>query len=441
MEYSQKLKEKILSAPDSSGVYLISDAAGCVLYVGKAKVLKKRLLSYLRAKLSSKTSALMHRAHDVQVRLTPSEDMALLLEASLIRELKPKYNVSLRDDKSFPYVRISREDFPAIHITRKKDTLPAQYLGPYTNTKLLKNALKIIRRNFAYRTCRRMPKQYPTLPDRPVRASAQACIYYKINLCPAPCIGRISHQEYSQVINNIVLILEGKVDLLVRGLTKLMQEKSLARDFEAAARVRDQITVLSAMAAGSTGVNHQGELEDLKNKLELSHKPERIEGFDISNISGDHAVGSMVSFHNGSPDKNNYRRFRIKSFQGINDYKMLAEVLRRRYLRLIKEGGALPDLLLIDGGKGHLFTAAKQLETLHLNIPLVSIAKPRKITSANGLRGKKEEHIYCSQKSRPLDFSEGAPALNLIRRVRDEAHRFALAYHHVLRRKALLMAQ
>ena len=169
MGYSQKLKEKILCAPDSPGVYLISDAQSRVLYVGKAKVLKKRLLSYLRPDLNPKTLALMRKARDVQVRLTPSEDMALLLEASLIRELKPKYNVSLRDDKSFPYVRISREDFPAISITRKKDNPAAQYLGPYTDAKLLKNALKIIRSNFAYRTCRRMPK-------RP-------CIYYKINLC------------------------------------------------------------------------------------------------------------------------------------------------------------------------------------------------------------------------------------------------------------------
>ena len=424
MEYSQKLKEKILCAPDSPGVYFISDAQGHVLYVGKAKALKKRLLSYLRPGLSPKTNALMLKACDVQVRLTSSEDMALLLEASLIRQLQPQYNVSLRDDKSFPYIKISREDFPAISITRKKDNPAAQYLGPYTDAKLLKNALKIIRSNFAYRTCRRMPK-------RP-------CIYYKINLCSAPCIGAISRQAYGRLINNIVLILEGKVDLLVQELTKLMQEKSRACDFEAAARLRDQITVLSAMGEGSAGVNHRGELEDLKNKLGLLRAPERIEGFDISNISGQHAVGSMVSFYCGRPDKNNYRRFRIKNFQGINDYKMLAEVLRRRYLRLIKEKISLPDLVLIDGGKGHLCIAAKQLEELHLRIPLVSIAKPRKITSPNGLRGREAEHIYCSQKSHPLKFLEGSPGLNLIRRLRDEAHRFALAYHHVLRRKALL---
>jgi len=162
----------------------------------------------------------------------------------------------------------------------------------------------------------------------------------------------------------------------------------------------------------------------LKNRLGLKNLPEKIEGFDLSNISGNQAVGSMVSFHNGSPDKNNYRRFRIKSVQGIDDYKMLAEVLRRRYVRIIKEGGVLPDLLLIDGGKGHLQAAARQLKELHLKLPLAGIAK-------------KEEHVYASGRGRALNFPKDAPALNLIRRVRDEAHRFALAYHHLLRKKAL----
>lgn len=411
MGYSRRLKEKILSAPENPGVYFMRDAAGRVLYVGKAKALKKRLLSYLKPGLSPKTIALMRKARDVQVRLTPSEDMALLLEASLIRELKPRYNVSLRDDKSFPLIKISREDFPAIYITRSKDDIAAQYLGPYTNVKLLKNALKIIRRSFPYRSCKHMP--------------VQSCLYHRINLCPAPCIGRISRKEYRRVIDNIILILEGKTDLLIRGLAKLMRDKSKAMDFEAAASVRDQIAVLSENAFGPSEINRRRESEDLMNRLGLKILPEKIEGFDISNISGSQAVGSMVSFHNGIPDKNNYRRFRIKSVQGIDDYKMLAEVLRRRFTRIIKEGGVLPDLVLIDGGKGHLLTAAKQLKELHFSIPLVSIAK-------------KDEHIYSSCKSRPLKFLEDTPALNLIRRVRDEAHRFALAYHHLLRKKELV---
>ena len=408
MGNAQNLRKNILSAPDSPGVYLMHDSLGRVLYVGKASSLKKRLANYLSGDLDNKTAALMAKVANLEFRLCTNEAMALLLEARLIHELKPRYNVSLKDDKSFPCVNISNEEFPLICITRKKREAGARYLGPYTNVKLLRNALKIVRCSFGYRSCRRLPKR--------------SCIYYRINLCPAPCTGKISPQEYRRIIANIILVLEGKGDLLIRKLTGLMQDKSGARDFEAAARIRDQITVLSAMTAGSTGFNRGGELEDLKNRLGLENLPARIEGFDISNISGKHSVGSMVSFQHGLADKNNYRRFRIKNFSGINDYKMLSQVVSRRYARLIREKKPLPDLLLIDGGKGHLLTALRQLKELNINIPLVSIAK-------------EEENIYSSQKQKALSFPTDAPAMNLIRRIRDEAHRFALSYHHLLHKK------
>ena len=411
MEKPQKLKAKISSAPDSPGVYLMRDSLGNVLYVGKANSLKKRLANYLSRGLDSKTLALMNKVADIELRISPNQAMALLLEASLIHKFKPRYNISLRDDKSFPLVKISGEEFPVISITRKKDDPLSRYLGPYTNAKLLKNALKIIRRSFAYRSCRSLP--------------AKSCIYGRINLCLAPCTGKINCEEYRRIIDNIILILEGKADLLIYKLSQLMQDKSRAGDFEEAAAARDQISTLAELSAGLSGVNRRNELEDLKNKLGLRKLPERIEGFDISNISGKQAVGSMVSFYCGSPDKNNYRRFRIKSFQGVDDYRMLAEVVRRRYSRLIKEKGVLPDLLLIDGGRGHLVAAAGQLKELGLNIPLASIAK-------------QEERIYSSLKSRPLSFPKDIPALNLIRRVRDEAHRFAVNYHLLLRRKELI---
>jgi len=411
MEQPRKLKEKILSAPDSPGVYLMRDNRGKVLYVGKARSLRKRLPNYLSGNLDNKTFALMSRVVDVEFRLSPNESMALLLEAGLIHKLKPRYNISLRDDKSFPFVKISGEEFPSISITRKKDDPAGRYLGPYTNTKLLKNALKIIRRSFAYRSCDRLP--------------GKSCVYGRIKLCPEPCTGKISRKEYAGGINSIIMILEGKADLLINRLSEIMRNKSRSRDFESAAIARDQISTLAELSAGLSGVNRKNELEDLKNKLGLNRLPERIEGFDISNISGKQAVGSMVSFYLGNPDKNNYRRFRIRDFKGIDDYRMLAEVVRRRYSRLIKEKGIFPDLLLIDGGKGHLLTAAGQLKELGLNLPLASIAK-------------KEERIYSSQKRRPLTFPKDTPALNLIRRVRDEAHRFAVSYHLLLRRKELI---
>jgi excinuclease ABC subunit C len=407
-----KLKEKILSAPQAPGVYLMRDRQGTVLYVGKANSLKKRLISYLGQDLSTKTMALMDKVAAIEFRRTSNEMLALLLESQLIHEFKPKYNISLKDDKSFPVVEISAEEFPAVRITRKKNNAASRYLGPYTNVKLLKSALKIIRLNFSYRSCRCLPKQ--------------SCIYHRINLCPAPCAGKISPQEYQRRIDDIVLILEGKVDLLIRKLTKSMQESALAGDFESAARKRDQITALSGISAAPGDSSYKNELSDLRDRLGLKQIPARIEGFDISNLAGKQAVGSMVSFYNGSPDKNNYRRFRIKSVTGIDDYKMLAEVLRRRYTRLLREKSGLPDLILIDGGKGHLLTVSGELAALDLHVPLIGIAKEK-------------ENIYGLQeeKARIIALPEG-PGLNLIRRVRDEAHRFALAYHHLLRRKSLI---
>jgi len=412
MGQPERLKEKILSAPDCAGVYLMRGRKGKILYVGKANSLKKRLANYLGRDLASKTIALIAKVTDIEFRLFPNEATALLAEFDLIQKFKPRYNISLKDNKSFPFVYISAEEFPAIYITRRKKDALGKYLGPYTNAKLLKNALKIIRQSFTYRSCRRLPKQ--------------SCIYHRINLCPAPCIGKITPREYRQIIDKIILILEGKTDLLIRELTKSMQDKVRAMDFEAAARRRDEILILSGISAGVSSHNCKPELEDLKNTLGLKKLPARIEGFDISNISGKQAVGSMVSFHHGIADKNNYRRFRIKSFSGIDDYRMLAEVVRRRYSRLIREKKELPDLLLIDGGKGHLLTAASQLEALDLDIALVSIAKEK-------------ENIYSSLNTKTtVSFSKDAPGLNLIRRIRDEAHRFAVGYHHLLRRKELI---
>jgi len=418
------LREKILLAPDAPGVYLMRDRLGRVLYIGKAKALKKRLRSYLSRDLAGRTQALLSKVAEVEFRLAANEAMALLLEFKLIHEFKPRYNVSLKDDKSFPYVRISPEEFPLIQVTRNRNDAKSRYLGPYTNAKLLTSALKIIRNEFSYRSCQRLPKQ--------------SCLYHRINLCPAPCIGKISYAEYKRHIDNIVVILKGKDDLLIHKLTKSMQAKAAGQDFEAAARIRDQIIVWSRMFERPVDSSCQNALKELAASLNLKKLPMRIEGFDISNISGKQATGAMVSFYNGQADKSNYRRFRIKGVWQIDDYKMLAEILCRRYTRQLKENKALPDLLLIDGGRGHLLTAAKQLEALNLHIPVVSIAKPRR--KAGGLiRGRDKENIYsCQPGKRMVVLDREGAAINLIRRIRDEAHRFALSYHHVLRRKELI---
>ncbi|PIP20125.1 MAG: excinuclease ABC subunit C [Candidatus Omnitrophica bacterium CG23_combo_of_CG06-09_8_20_14_all_40_11] len=424
-----KLKEKIATMPDAPGVYSMKDKTGQVIYIGKAKSLKKRVQSYLGRGLSSKTVALMSNVYDIEYQLCQNESLALLLEASLVHKYKPKYNVSLRDDKSFPVVKITNEEFPAIYITRKRIADGSRYFGPYTNAKLLKVALKIIRRNFPYRSCKKLPQK--------------ACIYYRLKLSPAPCISKISKENYAKTIENICLILEGKTGALIKKLSQEMNLKSKEQKFEEAAKIRDQIEALSAMAQSSSRFSRKDEsrtfllrsvscsrkvrdeLEDLKNLLPLKKLPQRIEAFDISDISGKEATGSMVSFYKGLPDKNNYRRFRIKTVQTIDDYKMLAEVVKRRYSGSLKEELALPDLILIDGGKSHLSVANKELEKLGSKIPLVSIAKER-------------ENIYIKDRINPIRLDSDIPALNLLRRIRDEAHRFALAYHHILRRKKTL---
>jgi len=405
------LRNIIARAPDTSGVYLMKDKAGRVIYVGKAKSLKKRLLNYLSRGLDTKTVMLMSHVADIEYRLAPTESLALLLEAGLIRKYAPKYNVSLRDDKSFPLVKITNEEFPAVCITRRKEPDGSRYFGPYTSAWLLREALKIIRKRFPYRSCRKMP--------------AKACLYYRIGLSPAPCIAKVSKQEYGRTIKKIALILAGKIDTLIKKLLAEMAAKSNQREFEEAAKIRDQINALGVIAENYAGAPNQGALEDLRRLLGLKTLPERIEAFDISNISGKEACASMVSFYRGLADKNNYRRFRIKTVKAIDDYAMLAEVVRRRYLRLIAEGLPLPDLILIDGGRGHLLTAAREIAHLGLAIPLASIAKEK-------------EHIYLKERANPIKLTSATAALNLIRRIRDEAHRFAVAYHHILRRKKIL---
>jgi excinuclease ABC subunit C len=353
----------------------------------------------------------MANVADIEYRLTPTESLALLLEASLVHQYKPKYNVSLRDDKSFPLVKITNEEFPAICITRKREPDGARYFGPYTSAGLLREALKIIRRNFPFRSCKKLPRR--------------ECMYYRLGLSPAPCIGRINKKQYAKTIKNISLILEGKTDTLIKKLSREMNLRAKQQEFEEAARIRDQINALTAIGPSNVTAGSQSELEALKNLLRLTKIPERIEAFDISNIYGKEATGSMASFYRGIPDKDNYRRFRIKTVEAIDDYKMLSEVLKRRYSRLIEEKLALPDLILIDGGKSHLLTAQKALKELDIGIPLVSIAK-------------EQENIYTKGKARPVKLSSDTPALNLIRRVRDEAHRFALSYHRILRRKKII---
>ena len=417
------IASKLKKIPRKCGVYIFKDKAGNVLYVGKANDLRQRVKSYRARLLSSKTQALVLKVKEVSYILTPSPAEAQILEASLIKKYQPNYNVSLRDDKSFPFIRITEERFPVVSICRKKKRGREDrslYFGPYTNAKLLRQALKTIRKTFGFRSCINMPKQ--------------PCLYFRLKLCPAPCNDKISSPEYKEIIEKIILFLESRYEELLDKLGLKMRQLAGQQDFEEAAKIRDQIYALSAIGRGILLTNPNLELEDLRQILKLGRLPQRIEAFDVSNISGKEATASMVSFKAGLPDKDNYRRFRIKSTKGIDDYQMLREVLGRRYSRLINEKIRLPDLVVIDGGRGHLSAADQEIKKLGIAIPLLSIAKPPRKTSP-GMAKIKAETIYVKDKKRPLAIPEQAPALNLLRRIRDEAHRFALSYHHILRRK------
>ncbi|MEK6715436.1 MAG: excinuclease ABC subunit UvrC [Candidatus Omnitrophota bacterium] len=409
MNNIQDLKQKIASIPDGSGVYLMKDMSGRVIYIGKAASLKKRVGSYFSKSYgSSKQMAMLEKIADIDYILTENEAEALILEAALIKKNKPQYNVSLRDDKNYPLVKITNEDFPRLLVARRRLDDGALYFGPYTDAKLLRQAIKILRKIFPYCTCRPFPKK--------------PCLNYDIGLCPAPCIRKISQKEYVKNIGDIRLFLEGKNEELFDKLSKEMSGFSKERNYERAKEIHDKISALSSMS-GSASI-YEAEERELRRVLGLKDAPRRIEAFDISSISQGLVVGSMVSFLEGRTDKNNYRRFRIQG-ERFDDCSAIAEVVRRRYKRVLLGEITSPDLILIDGGKGQLGAAKSELDNLRLKIPIISLAK-------------KEEEIYLPQKDEPLRLAIDSKALTLIRRIRDEAHRFAHKYHSLIRKKKMI---
>lgn len=415
------LKTKVKRLPLTSGVYLMKDKKGKVLYIGKAVCLRKRVQSYFKKSKAaiSKTDLLVSEIENIRCIETTSEAEALILEASLVKQFQPKYNVELRDDKSYPYIAMTDETFPRISVVRLdkkelalKESNPrragARYFGPYVNPGLIREALNIIRKIFHFRTCRPFPNK--------------VCLDYHMGLCDAPCERLIDVKAYAKTIRNVCLILEGKKDALYNGLKTEMEVLAKEKNFEEAAKVRDQIRAIGALYSGTKDINYYKEAEQLQRIFNLPRRPERIEAFDISNTMGRQAVGSMVSFLNGKPDKKNYRRFRIREIDTIDDFKMIGEIARRRYQRLKNEEKAFPDLIVIDGGKGQLSSALTQLKQLAIDIPIISIAK-------------QHEEIFLPYRRAPVVLPTRSLGLKLIQRIRDEAHRFAISYHRKLRGK------
>jgi excinuclease ABC subunit C len=407
------IEKKLRKLPPSPGVYLFFGKKRDLLYIGKAANLRKRAASYFRKRYHPpRTRALVRQIKDLDYITTGSETEALIYEANLIKEKKPRYNVELKDDKSYPFLKLTvNEKFPRLFMVRGRKKDGAIYYGPYTNVGLLKKALSIIRRIFLLRSCKVLPKK--------------VCLKAYIKGCLAPCGGGVSGKEYGKTVNEVKLFLEGKKGDLLKKISSEMRRASKELDYEKALSLREKIEALSAMWKGRKPPPAlDKDIRRLKEVLGLSVNPGRIEAFDISNIHGKEAVGSMVSFFSGKPQKDEYRRFRIKGVSGIDDYDMIREVIRRRFTRILKEAGHFPNLILIDGGLGHLNAARSELNKIGpLRIPVISIAKA-------------EEKIYAEGKAGPLKLSKRDPALKLIMRIRDEAHRFAISYHKLLRSKA-----
>jgi len=379
----------------------MKDKTGRVIYVGKAANIKKRVSSYFtRPQIVYKNEVLLRQVCGIQAIATDSEHEAFLLESRLIKQLKPRYNISLKDDKSFPFIKITKQDYPRLFVGRKKPNENVQYLGPYTNAKFLRLTLKSLRKIFPFCSCYRFPKK--------------ECLFFHLGLCPGPCIDKISKKDYRKNIQDFKHFLRNGSKSLIGELKKRMQHYAKIKKFEEAIKLREKIKAWGL-------ISKQSRLP-IWEALGLKRQPYRIEAFDISNIGASQAVGSMVIFLGGKPHKSGYRRFRIKAVEGIDDYKMLREVLNRRYFRVITEDLAKADLIVIDGGKGHLNVACQQLKDLGLDMPIIAIAKG-------------QELIYTVTKKKPIKLDRENQVLQLIQHVRDEAHRFAINYHKLLRKK------
>lgn len=547
------LQTKLANLPSGPGVYLMKNAEGHIIYVGKAVNLKNRVRSYFRTQRedAAKTKALVKHIADLEYILTDSELEALILECNLIKKHRPKYNISLKDDKTYPYLKITKEDYPRVIITRKVLKDGARYYGPYPSASLLRESLELVRRIFPFRSC-----QQRTFNNE------RACLNAHINKCYAPCVGKISQEDYNKLIDEIAQFFEGKQEHLVDRLQKEMEEAAAVLDFERAAKLRDQLqgveqiitnqkAALSrdddadiiAMARGigeacvqiffvrggkiigrenyfldNTDGSQRGEIlasfikqfymscqfipptisvetdleeqevleqwltdkrearvhikvpkrgqqkdliemvgknalealskkelelerhksrtigamEELQHYLGLSNPPRRIECYDISNTQGTESVGSMVVFEDGQPKKDQYRRFRIKTVKGPNDFASMYEVLTRRFAHATADQEAadgkgkferLPDLIIIDGGKGQLqFARRAMAEQGYSHIATFGLAK-------------KEELLYQENVDEPIVLPRDSQSLFLVQRIRDEAHRFAITYHRSLRGK------
>jgi excinuclease ABC subunit C len=467
MTVADQIRKKLGTLPHKPGIYLMRDRFGTVIYVGKARDLRKRVTQYFqpsrRLGWDLKFKALIDAIHDFDFHVVRSEPEALLLESKLIKEFHPRYNVSFRDDKQFIMLKVNLNDpIPRFTLTRLKQDDGARYFGPFPNSGALRSTLALVRRQYHLRGCR---------PLTPTERDYKHCLYAHLKYCTAPCIGNVTREEYLGQVTAACDFLAGQCAEMQEQLGEEMKKAAAAQEYERAAQLRD---LMADLRHTTKKVSHfermpyslplaiapEKDLEELAKALGLAAPPLRIEGIDISNISGTFKVASLVSFRNGRPDRANYRRFKIKTVGGQDDFASVAEVVRRRYTRVMKESkvqslkskvpekrasgekakaeenasesciphsalrtpqSPFPDLILIDGGKGQLGVARTELEKLGLgHIPTIGLAK-------------EFEEIYRPGEKAPLRLSHESGALKLLQRVRDESHRFANTYNAQLR--------
>lgn len=485
MPVSEAIRKKLSTVPHKPGVYLHKDRFGTVIYVGKARDLRKRISQYFQSSRRMgwdlKFNALVEAIADFDIHVVRSEPESLLLESKLIKEFKPRFNVSLRDDKRYLMLKVNLNDpIPNFVFTRLKKDDGARYFGPFVNSTALRNTVALARRQFNLRGCRVFT---------PGEADYKHCLYAHLKYCTAPCVNNVTREQYLEQVKAACDFLEGQCREMQDQLEGEMKKAAAAHEFEKAAELRDLIRDLQDTWKRTEkfervpytlplAINPGQDLYELGKVLGLPKPPQRIEGFDISNISGTFVVASCVSFKNGRPDRANYRRFKIKGVVGQDDFASMAEVIRRRYSRLLNEAGGLtsesgdeggqaiaqelqklvdetsrkvrrgipvkseavvadydrrrsqsaatmPDLILIDGGKGQLGMACAELKKLGLEkIPVIGLAK-------------EFEEIYLPDKALPLRLGLDHPAVKLLQRLRDECHRVANSYNAQLRLKKI----
>jgi excinuclease ABC subunit C len=426
--------EKVKLFPNTPGIYLMKDAQGRVIYVGKAKNLRSRASSYFHKTASGdkRICDWITEVADIEFLAADSEVDALLMEARLVKDIQPKYNRDLKDDKTFPYLQITTgEDFPRVNFTRQPCDRGVKLYGPFPRAKSLRGAIQVLQRIFKFRTC-----SLDIDEDDPRWRWFRPCLLSSINQCTAPCNLRIDRESYRRDIRRLQLFLDGKKDVVLKEIAEEMHEASKALQFEKAARLRDEIKALENLnLRGNLAEHAQPEvfyvdprkgLKGLKKILKLDSLPRTIDGVDIAHLSGTEMVGSLVRFVDGLPFKPDYRRYQIKSVAGIDDFASIREVVTRRIKGLRERDEPFPDIWLIDGGKGQLSSALAAFETL-------KVVPPAVIALA-----KREEEIFIQGRSEPIVLSRRSFSLRLLQYVRDEAHRFAQHYHHLLRTKRAL---